>query len=246
MAAGAMEARGALFLIVAACALFVRVESISKCPDGWSQFILKTDSVDASSAEYKDYCYYYSAARMSTNAGEDYCRDNFDATLPSIHSDQENTFVYRVMCTGSAGRCHIGMRDDNGYRDGSVVAGYESVRSGTTWEGSKQYQLSGPPGWQWSDNTLRDFSYWSSGEPNNWRGLEDCSELWKNNGGGTWNVSALLLFSPPSLSAPPSFPPLPSLPPSPLSIPPLSLTPPLPPLPFAVLFFTPMVPFLLC
>ncbi|KAK0148459.1 Lactose-binding lectin l-2 [Merluccius polli] len=94
-------------------------------------------------------CYKYVGSRMTWADAELHCL-SFDANLVSIHNEDENNFVVKLIANfdPTNGRHWIGFSDD--HKDSS---------------------------WMWSDGSRRDFYAWHKGEPNNHGGPEDCVEI---------------------------------------------------------------------
>ncbi|XP_042291262.1 lactose-binding lectin l-2-like [Thunnus maccoyii] len=91
-------------------------------------------------------CYKYVSTHMTWADAELHCVSE-KANLVSVHSLEEQNFVK------------------------SLIKNFDHAE-GYTWIGLSDTQKEG--GWMWSDGSAVNFAFWSSGEPNNEGGKEDC------------------------------------------------------------------------
>eukprot|EP00057_Strongylocentrotus_purpuratus_P027654 XP_011682128.1 PREDICTED: macrophage mannose receptor 1 isoform X1 [Strongylocentrotus purpuratus] len=111
-----------------------------------------------------NYCYFFSQG-LSQDAGlkswmnaNEYCMQS-GGYLASIHSQEENDFLKNYMV-------RFGEVEDRKY----------------SWIGLREYTTEGV--FSWSDGSAVDYTSWTSGEPNDYNGEEQCAEYYS---GGTWN-----------------------------------------------------------
>ncbi|KAK1879916.1 Lactose-binding lectin l-2 [Dissostichus eleginoides] len=91
-------------------------------------------------------CYKYISTRLTWADAELHCV-SLGGNLVSIRSQEEENFV------------------------GSVIKNFDPAR-GYTWIGLSDTQKEGR--WMWSDGCAARFFFWSTGQPDNHRGREDC------------------------------------------------------------------------
>jgi hypothetical protein len=134
--------------------------------------------------EPKEHCYMYidnnpnsaDSGESTWYEGQAGCESR-GGDLASIRNAEENG---NVMGLCSTFRCWIG-QNDLAAEVGGNYAGWSNYNNGIT------YGQSCSSGSECSSGTW-GYHAWSSGEPNNWIGLEDCSEMWNHGSGvGTWN-----------------------------------------------------------
>ena len=112
---------------------------------------------------------YYIGVYDDTNTyswyeAKDYCMNNFGSSLASIHSSTDATNLEGAR-PNSQSSSWTGLNDVND----------ESVQYDTTTSG----------GWAWSDGTPYNYTpAWSSGEPNNAVGGQDCAYMYSDE---TWD-----------------------------------------------------------
>ncbi|TDH06446.1 hypothetical protein EPR50_G00113310 [Perca flavescens] len=110
---------------------------------------------------------FYSETKSWINA-ENFCI-SAGGNLASIHSDEEQTFLkdFIKQVTGT-------------YPD-SWIGGFDAVKEGT---------------WMWADGSKFNYNIWAEGQPDNFRGVENCIVM--NWGAGTCmsiNVPSGCLYS---------------------------------------------------
>jgi hypothetical protein len=66
-----------------------------------------------------------------------------------------------------------------------VLAGARALSTGSWWLGLNDRAQEGD--FAWTDGKSRDFTAWAPGEPNNYGGDEDCTQMYGS--GGAWNDS---------------------------------------------------------
>ncbi|XP_033972912.1 lactose-binding lectin l-2-like [Trematomus bernacchii] len=98
---------------------------------------------------FNNRCYKYIATHFTWADAEFHCVSE-GANLVSIHSQGEDNFVK------------------------SLIKNY-NPSGGWTWIGLSDTQKEGS--WMWSDGCAAKFFSWSSGEPNNYQGIEDCGHF---------------------------------------------------------------------
>ncbi|XP_023268088.1 lactose-binding lectin l-2-like [Seriola lalandi dorsalis] len=91
-------------------------------------------------------CYKYLSTRMSWADAELHCVSE-GANLVSIHSLEEEGFVK------------------------SLIKNFDPAQ-GPTWIGLSDTQKEGS--WMWSDGSAVNFELWGAGQPDDYRGMEDC------------------------------------------------------------------------
>ncbi|XP_071356808.1 lactose-binding lectin l-2-like [Trachinotus anak] len=94
-------------------------------------------------------CYKYVATHLTWADAELHCVSE-GANLVSIHSLEENHFVK------------------------SLIENFDHAE-GFTWIGLSDTQKEG--GWMWSDGSAVDFALWRAGQPDNYKGNEDCGHM---------------------------------------------------------------------
>ncbi|XP_058475349.1 lactose-binding lectin l-2-like [Solea solea] len=94
-------------------------------------------------------CYKYVSTQLSWADAELYCVSQ-GANLVSIHSEGENNFVR------------------------SLVRNFDHAE-GLTWIGLTDAHKEG--NWMWSDGSAVKFTFWNSGQPDNYRGTEHCVHI---------------------------------------------------------------------
>uniref|UniRef100_A0A914QMB3 C-type lectin domain-containing protein n=1 Tax=Panagrolaimus davidi TaxID=227884 RepID=A0A914QMB3_9BILA len=99
------------------------------CPNEWIYFE-KTNSC---------YNFFTHQGSKQWQEAEDICK-SFGAHLTSIHSDEENAFLFEYGCT----------------KENSNWVGLYTIDNGTTWK--------------WTDNSLVDYLPWAFEQPNNSQG----------------------------------------------------------------------------
>ena len=67
----------------------------------------------------------------------------------------------------------------------AVLAGARALSTGSWWLGLNDQAQEG--NYTWTDGTPRNYTAWASGEPNNYGGDEDCTQMYAS--GGAWNDS---------------------------------------------------------
>ncbi|XP_060948774.1 lactose-binding lectin l-2-like [Limanda limanda] len=95
---------------------------------------------------FNNRCYKYVSTQMTWAAAELYCVKE-GANLVSIHSLDEDNFVR------------------------SLIRNFDHAE-GWTWIGLSDLHLE--DSWMWSDGSAVDFTFWSSGQPDNSQGGEHC------------------------------------------------------------------------
>jgi hypothetical protein len=113
-------------------------------------------------ALYKHKCVKYFNQNVKFQEAENICESN-NATMVSIHSDEENEFI----------RSYVEKHSDFATR---------------VWIGLKR-NISDPQEFVWIDKSPFNYSKWSINEPDNARGNEPYVEMWIN-GNGLWNDSS--------------------------------------------------------
>ncbi|XP_071356807.1 lactose-binding lectin l-2-like [Trachinotus anak] len=94
-------------------------------------------------------CYKYVATHLSWADAELHCVSE-GANLVSIHSLDEHNFVK------------------------SLIKNFDHT-DGHTWIGLSDTQKEG--GWMWSDGSKVNFALWRAGQPDNYKGNEDCGHM---------------------------------------------------------------------
>ncbi|XP_071955735.1 alpha-N-acetylgalactosamine-specific lectin-like [Antedon mediterranea] len=118
---------------------------------------------------YLNNCYRIFAEKVTWGTAESKCRNWAPhAHLVSIRNTDENHFVSRLWNTAT-----------HGLTTTDSVTSYWIGLTDSTHEGR----------FLWSDgNSLPTYTNWDSGEPNNYKGREDCVSVWdKNNSQEKWN-----------------------------------------------------------
>ena len=111
------------------------------------------------STEFGDFCYSFYANQLSWVEAEKECVDKWDGHLASIHEPVEQAFIEANIVTSSQ-------------------------PGGRVWIGFKDFGSNGE--FQWADDTLRPYTNWAPGEPNNPIGGEQtCVEVYVDS--GKWN-----------------------------------------------------------
>lgn len=96
------------------------------------------------------------------------CKTDVGTTLTSIHSQKENFLIQGFLGEKNA------------------------------WIGLFDLTLESQNNWKWTDGSKRDYSNWSPGEPNNYKG-EDCVHIDANRADGEWNDRDCVNLSPISI-----------------------------------------------
>lgn len=105
---------------------------------------------------YHNFCYNFNIPlRLAWTAARDRCLQ-YGADLVSIHSSDEKQFV--------------------------LTQAHKVNWRHSLWTGLSDRNVEG--GYVWSDRSPLQFTSWNSRQPDNWKGLEDCVEMYM---GGTWN-----------------------------------------------------------
>ncbi|XP_053302126.1 lactose-binding lectin l-2 [Pleuronectes platessa] len=95
---------------------------------------------------FNNRCYKYVSTHMTWADAELYCVSQ-GANLVSIHSLDEQNFIK------------------------TLIKNFDHAE-GVTWNGLSDLHKEGS--WMWSDGSAVNFTFWSSGEPNNGIGIEHC------------------------------------------------------------------------
>ncbi|EYB86920.1 hypothetical protein Y032_0271g895 [Ancylostoma ceylanicum] len=103
-----------------------------------------------SRAFYKRYC------NATFDEAEKTCQSE-DGHLVSIHSKEENQFVHDLICPMDT------TKNSGDHLNGNIWIGLRKDEKGV---------------WRWVDGTEMDFKLWTSGEPNNYGGNEDCGHMY--------------------------------------------------------------------
>merc|ERR1712136_200478 len=108
---------------------------------------------------FNDVCYLFQSAQPMDYYNARKTCQSFNGELLSVHSDVEQTFITNQLKieTGYLERFWIGLREVGG-------VGGEYL---------------------WTDNTVVDFVYWNTGEPNDVAGIEQCAQATRQT--GRWN-----------------------------------------------------------
>ena len=106
---------------------------------------------------YDDHCYYWSNNTKTWYEAEAFCQQE-NGNLASITSDAINQYV---------------------------VEGMNSRGLSNTWMGGNDIDEEGA--WKWTDGSPFEFTFWHSGEPNNWGGNQHCMNQWKHGQGIKWD-----------------------------------------------------------
>ncbi|KAK0150214.1 Ladderlectin [Merluccius polli] len=94
-------------------------------------------------------CYKYVSTRMTWADAELHCL-TLDANLVSIHNDNENEFIFRLIQNFNPGQEYHWIGFSDAPKEGH---------------------------WMWSDGSQRDFAAWYKGEPSNGDGIEHCGHI---------------------------------------------------------------------
>ncbi|XP_038055115.1 alpha-N-acetylgalactosamine-specific lectin-like [Patiria miniata] len=112
---------------------------------------------------YNGNCYRYFGTAKTFNAAESHCQQFTQVGhghLASVASAKENTFLFAM---------------------------WKSARTTTTgglWIGFTDQAVEGK--FIWTDGSQVSYTRWSSGQPDDWRRLEDCTHMWHDRH-GQWN-----------------------------------------------------------
>ncbi|XP_042291257.1 lactose-binding lectin l-2-like [Thunnus maccoyii] len=130
----------------------------AETPSGDHQLKLQRGNCPMFWYSFNGRCYKYVSTHLTWADAELHCVSE-KANLVSIHSLEEQKFVK------------------------SLIKNFDHAE-GFTWIGLSDTQKEG--GWMWSDGSAVHFVFWNSGEPNNYKGHEDC--VHNNYGTGRkWN-----------------------------------------------------------
>ncbi|WKY04293.1 hypothetical protein Q1695_005357 [Nippostrongylus brasiliensis] len=111
-------------------------------------------------------CYTSVCTRMSRDNAKKHC-ESMNATMPIIHSKEENDFISLLIRSGPG----------------------ERVQRSTLWIGLKRDRSQRGLYFAWDNGDARNFNGWARGEPNDWGGREDCVEYREQHHGyyHVWN-----------------------------------------------------------
>ncbi|XP_067467947.1 lactose-binding lectin l-2-like [Thunnus thynnus] len=130
----------------------------AETPSGDHQLKLQRGNCPKYWFNFNGRCYKYVATRMTWADAELHCVSQ-RANLVSIHSVAQNNFVK------------------------SLIWNFDPVQ-GYTWIGLNDIHKEGR--WMWSDGSAVNFVFWDIGQPDNYRGRENCAH--KNFGNQLkWN-----------------------------------------------------------
>ena len=129
------------------------------CPPLWTQ--------------YGTNCYRFFATPQPWQTAEKDCKSFPYCHLVSIHSKEENAFVF--------GLWKAYLTEQVWNRNNFIIDPSNSL-----WIGLNDITKEGV--FEWSDQTPVDFTYWQPGEPND-HDSEDCTHLWTSGDGNgdDWN-----------------------------------------------------------
>ena len=68
-----------------------------------------------------------------------------------------------------------------------MIRRHFGIPSGNNWIGLNDIERENTWVWENGERLLRSNAHWSRDQPDNFRNLEDCAEVWDVNGPGRWN-----------------------------------------------------------
>lgn len=117
------------------------VLSSQVCPNGWTRF------------QNKCFFFYPDKSYLNFYEGHLVCKDFFNGTLASIHSDEEQAFVSKLCFSTNRAQNHV-------------------------WIGARRATSDR---FVWEDNTAFDYTNWAKSQPNNLDGKHFCTSLLQSN-----------------------------------------------------------------
>jgi hypothetical protein len=120
-----------------------------------SVFLAAASAALASVARGGNLVFHRGAVARDWGAANQFCMGKYGTPLASLHSAADNSALYA-------------MKQANG--------------DGLTWIGANDVAFEGA--WSNVDGTAFDYSNWDAGQPDNYRGGQDCALMWQN---GKWD-----------------------------------------------------------